>query len=169
MSPKPALNLKSGFTLVEILVVIVIMSIIMTLGSVQFREFSRRQVTASAKRQMLADIRSAQSDASSGRKPEGCTGSLLGYGFRVTGTTGPAAYEVFARCSQGTGPQDFTTISSRLPDGISITLPSVNPIIFKPLAQGTNLSAATTVTINITSSLASITESLVIRATGEIR
>lgn len=160
---------KSGFTLIEILIVIVILGIIMAIGSVRFRDFSRRQATASAKRQLLADVRAAQSDASSGRKPEGCTGALLGYGFRVTGTTGPASYEIFARCSQGAGSQDFAVIQARLPDGISITIPSVNPVIFKPLSQGTNLPSASTVTVNINSSISSITESLIIRPTGEIR
>jgi len=61
--------MRRGFTLIEVLIVIVILGIIMAVGSVQFREFERRQAVVAAKRQVLADVRAAQADAASGRKP----------------------------------------------------------------------------------------------------
>lgn len=165
---RPGTYLYKGFTLIEVLIVIVILGIIMGVGAVQFREFSKRQALVSAKRQLLADIRSAQADAINGRKPAACTGTLLGYGFRVVQGS-PAEYEIFARCSTGASSQDYEIIDGRLPVGISITSPAVNPVIFKPLSHGTNLAEGTWVTVDITNTDIGLTDSLVIRASGEIR
>lgn len=161
--------IKKGFTLIEVLIVIVILGIIMGIGSVRFRDFARRQSVITAKRQILADVRSVQSDAVSGRKPEACTGTLQGHGIRITGTTGPARYELFARCSSGVASQDYMTKQAELVSDITITTPSVNPILFKPLAEGTNIPAGASATININNAGAGVSESLVIRASGEIR
>ncbi|OGM33068.1 hypothetical protein A2803_03040 [Candidatus Woesebacteria bacterium RIFCSPHIGHO2_01_FULL_44_21] len=161
--------MRRGFTLIEVLIVIVILGIIMAVGSVQFREFERRQAVVAAKRQVLADVRAAQADAASGRKPAGCTGTLMGYGFEVTGTASPASYRTFARCSQGVGTADYNTKTTELTERITITLPAVNPVIFKPIAEGTNLAASSSVIINISSLGTATTESLEIRASGEIR
>lgn len=161
--------MRRGFTLIEVLIVIVILGVIMAVGSVRFREFERRQAVVSAKRQLLGDVRAAQSDAVSGRKPTGCTGTLQGYGFQVTGTAGPASYRTFARCSAGAGTADLVTKSAELGESITISLPSVNPVLFKPVAEGTNMVEGTSVTINIGSSGTSTVDTLIINASGEVR
>ncbi len=161
--------MKKGFTLIEVLIVIVILGIIMGVGSAQFREFSRRQATASVKRQLLADVRAAQADAANGRKPPGCTGTLQGFYFSVTGTAGPASYEVFARCLQGVTNQDINITTVQLPQGFSFSaLPSVNPVIFRPVSQGTNLATNQEITITIVNPGIN-NETLTIKASGEIR
>lgn len=138
--------IRRGFTIIEVLVVILIMGIIMGVGSVRFRDFQRRQIVSSAKRTLLGDVRAAQSDATSGRKPEGCTGTLDGYEFEVTNTGGPstqAKYEINAICQSGSVPIKETTLAP----GITITAPSTNPVQFRTLSRGTNLSSDETITI----------------------
>lgn len=150
-----------GFTIIELLVVIVIIGLIVVIGAGRYREFSQRQVVVSAKRQIMADIRSAQSDAASGRKPADCTGTLTGYAFSVTP---PSTYRVYAVCAGG----NVTIKNGTAPAGITLSAPSVNPVIFYPVAQGNNLGATQEVTITINNSGVN-QSSVVVRGSGEIR
>lgn len=160
--------IKKGFSIVEVLVVIGIMGLIMTVGTVGYRDFSRRQAVGIAKRQMVADLREAQSDASSGRKPSACSGSLIGYGFEVTAGN-PANYRVFARCETLGVQTDHVVRTATLPSEVTITIPATNPVLFKSLEQGTNLASGTSVTISISASNAANMSTLVISSSGEIK
>jgi prepilin-type N-terminal cleavage/methylation domain-containing protein len=165
-------KLSTGFTIVEVLVVISIMGLIMGVGAVRLRDFQRKQELVSAKRLLLTDVRSAQSDAASGRKPADCSSNetLLGYGFRVQNTSTLSSYQIFARCETGAGThKDIPVKDVTLPDAISITAPPPlsNPVLFKPVQEGTNFSGSISITISrdgLTN-----TESLYISASGEIR
>jgi prepilin-type N-terminal cleavage/methylation domain-containing protein len=154
--------MRKGFTIIEILVVMVILGVIMAVGSVRYRDFQRRQIVVSVKREMLGDVRSAQSDVSSGRKPDACTGTLLGYEFEIT-STNPGAYRINAVCSSG----DILVKQVNLPPGVTLSVSGSNTVLFKPLSHGTDLSAGSNVTITITNSVN--TNTLVISASGEIR
>lgn len=166
---------KSGFSIVEILVVIVIIGVIMAVGSVGFRDFSKRQIVVNVKRQILSDIRAAQSDATSGRKPAGCgeNHTLAGYAFEVTGTSNPPSYRTFAICTIGSVVQTFTTKQINLTRDVTLTVnfssqPSPpNVLVFKPLAQGTNLPSGSRLEIGITSAINN--ELIRVDASGTIR
>lgn len=171
-------HIKKGFTIIEVLVVIVIIGMIMVAGSVRYREFSQRQLIVTMKRQILADIRSVQSDAATGRKPGGCNSegyTLVGHAFEMTSTGGPstpATYETYAICNDGSTDETFTTKAVSLPLGITLSMdtvpnPDVNPVIFMPLANGTNLRSNARVTITIDTG--TNTDTIEIRAAGEIR
>lgn len=166
-----------GFTIIEVLVVIVIIGMVMAVGSVRYREFSKRQMVVSVKRQIVADIRAAQSDAASGIKPGGCNAStyrLVGFAFEITNTgspTTPASYETYAICNNGSD-SEFVTKQADLPLGVTLSittapLPVVNPVIFRPLANGTNLSSSAVSTIAI--AIGANTDSILISSGGEIR
>lgn len=161
--------MRKAFTLIEVLIVIVILGIVMGVGSVRYRDFSRKQTVVNSKRLMQGDIRAAQSDAASGRKPSGCTGNLNGYGFAITGTAGPAEYEIFALCSV-----EVPVKQVELPAGITLTrnfpagLTPANTIVFKSLAQGTNLPAGQNAIITITNQGIN-TDTLTVTASGEVR
>lgn len=158
---------KKGFTIIEVLVVIVIIGLVMVVGSVRYREFSQRQTVVSAKRQILADIRAAQSDAASGRKPDGCTANhtLTGYGFEVIGTANPASYRTYAVCALGGVSANYVTKQTNLPQGVTITQPPV--IIFKPLAEGTNIPSGTSRVITINTGVNS--DTVTVTSAGEIK
>lgn len=151
---------SSGFTIVEVLIVIVIIGMIVVVGSVRFREFSQRQALVNAKRLVLSDLRAAQSDANSGRKPDTCTDTLTGYSFDLINTT---TYEVYALC----GSPSVLIKRVTMPSGITLTM-SIDPVIFRSVSQGTNLTGSQVSTITISNSGIN-SDTIEIRPSGEIR
>lgn len=137
-------NENKGYTLIEILVALTIIALIFSIGYVNFRDFSRRQALAGTARSLMGDLRLAQEQATAGKKPAvvACNlpNELNGFNFRVTGTS---SYQLEANCSGG----NSLTKAVTLPTGVSVSTPSPNPITFKILGQGTNLSADATLTL----------------------
>lgn len=158
----------SGYTLIEILVVISIMGILFGLGYANYRDYSRRQGLINTKELVLADLRLAQATALSGTVPSdfNCTGSnfLNGYDFRIRSST---RYEIRANCSGGYVSR--VTKNVYLPSGTRFVnpYPAPNPILFKVLGQGTNISAAST-TITLTQTGVSNNATITIYKSGRI-
>lgn len=158
-------KILGGYTLIEVLVGLVIVTLIFSFGYVGFREFARRQTIISAVRSVKGELRLAQEQALAGKKPDhvNCNSPnrLQGYYFRVTSTT---TYKIEALCTGGTVDIKEETITSPL----TISAPSPNPILFKVLGQGTNIpsgDATITITLPATSQATDIT----VGSTGEIQ
>jgi prepilin-type N-terminal cleavage/methylation domain-containing protein len=66
---------KKGYTLIELIVVMMIMGIIFSLVTANYRDYSRRQLVVGAARQIKGDLRYTQQLALAGRKPEEPTGN----------------------------------------------------------------------------------------------
>lgn len=159
---------KNGYTLIEILVGLTIIGILFSVGYVSFRDFSRRQALAGVAKQIQGDIRLAQEQSLSGKKPEDplnkCAGVnfLDGYNFKVNSTSVPASYSVEAVCAG----QAVEIKSVNIPSDFSISS-TIATILFKPLGQGTNIpveSATITITQDSTGNQALI----VVSAAGEV-
>lgn len=135
----------AGYTIIEILVALSIAGIIFVGGFASFRDFSRRQLLTSAQRTLKGDLRLTQGYALIGKKPEDAKcqdpNVLDAYGIFFNNAT---EYIVRANCSGGS--VDIKTIS--LPQDLEISIPNPNPIAFKVLGQGTNLSGAVTLTLS---------------------
>ena len=69
-STRKYIGIKSGFTLIELMVVMLIMSLLFGLGFANFRDFQRRQILEGAVRAVKGDLRYAQELALAGRKPD---------------------------------------------------------------------------------------------------
>lgn len=151
-----------GYTLIEILAVLSVLGILFSVGYVSFGDFSRRQLVTSQTRSLRSNLRLTQEQALSGKKPEGCTGTLTGYDFTVVGT---GSYKSEAVCTGG----KVLIKEVTLPPDIVINIPSVNPIRFKILAQGTNLLQGTFVTLDLTHAITSYRESVIVTSSGEIK
>lgn len=155
-----------GYTLIEILVGITIIGFIFSTGFVSFREFSRRQALQSATKNIKGDLRFAQEQALSGKKPVSafCTPPriLHGYYFRVTSAT---TYEIEAYCSGGNVDTKLVTI----PLGITITTPSPNPLLFKSIGQGTNITSGGNINMTVRDTASGATAPITVSYTGEIR
>ena len=128
----------SGYTLIELLVAITVISIVFAIGYASFREFSRRQALTGIVRSVTSDLRLAQQLSLTGEKPEtgSCT-TLEGYSFAPNSGN----YTVTANCSNA----DRLIKTVTLESGVTISGPTVQ---FKVLGQGTNLNSTATLTIN---------------------
>src|SRR6185369_7986864 len=124
--------MNKGYTVLELLVVIAIMGLLMGVGYANYRGYSQSQALVAASRALRSDLRLAQEQATGGQKPAGCAGTLSGYKFNVTTST---TYEISASCTGG----DVLIKSVTVSQGLTLTTPSTNPILFKTLAQGTNI------------------------------
>lgn len=121
----------SGFTFVELLFVAALIGIISTVGLAGYRQFARNQTVEAETRKLVADLRYAQSLASSGNKAPCGSNTLNGYNFNRLSST---SYEIRASCSAGSPAATKTvTLTSS-----TITAPIPNPLTFLTLNDGTN-------------------------------
>lgn len=118
-------NLPSaGFTLIELMTVIVIIGVLTGTGYISFRTFQNKEVLKSAVREVVSDIRYAQSLSVSGIKPSGCTGDFesVEIDFDSNG------YDINGNCSIS-GSIDYKSVV--LDSNILLLVPSENPVIFE--------------------------------------
>jgi prepilin-type N-terminal cleavage/methylation domain-containing protein len=136
--------MKKGYTLIEILITLTIIGLIFGFGYVSFREFSQRQALTGIARSIKGDLRLAQELALAGKKPTGAncnTPNILnGYYFRRNSNTN---YTIEANCSGGI----MQVKSVNMPADITLTSLSLNPLLFKILGEGTNITGSATVTL----------------------
>ena len=159
-----------GYTLIEILVVITIISILFLTGFASYREFSRRQELVSAVRQVQGDLRQAQENAIASKKPAGCGAldALDGYRFVVI----PAnSYEIRWDCGGSTGLDRSVTLPAGITiSGLSTPLTPPNAILFKTLGQGTNIPGATgSTSFTLTQANYGKSATITVTAAGEIK
>lgn len=161
--------MKRGYTLIELLIVIVIISLITGIGLATYRDYQRRQEVVNVARQLKSDIRLAQEYAQAGIKPSGCgPDALQGYAFRADPDQSPQSYYLTAYCNN-------TELLPRtkevtLPANVTMTttLPTTGLLlIFKALTQGTNIPSGETYRIRISGGGTST--QIIIAASGEIR
>ncbi|MFZ3301750.1 MAG: prepilin-type N-terminal cleavage/methylation domain-containing protein [Microgenomates group bacterium] len=157
---KTANNFK-GYTLVELLIGITIVSIVFGVGLAGYREFSRRQALTGVSKQLKADLRLAQQLALTGQKPDSVSCDTLdGYIFsRVDAYT----YRLSADCAGIATPYVYKEVNL----GSDITISSTNAsFMFKVLGQGTDLVASNTLTLTHTSGNQNI---MVVGVGGDVR
>jgi len=121
---------NSGFTILELLVVLLVLGILLGTGVAGYRDFSRRQNVANAKRQIETGLRFAQSEASAGKRGT-CSGDFEGYKFHMYGSY----YEIFITCSLG----DELVKHEDLDSSVAVAISGQNPFIFLALAGGTDI------------------------------
>ena len=172
MNRKTLQKFRSGFTLVEVLVVMTIIGIMFTIGLVNYRDFSRRQTVVAAKRVLDGALRKTQSLAISGTKPAACGANdvLDGYVFTMTSAVG---YTIEARCVVGAIPTDFTVDSGTVGAGVSVSpTGGGSEILFKTLAQGVVFGAGgTQLTFTVSLSQAGVVSNQLVLVTsgGQIK
>lgn len=129
---------NNGFTIIELIVAIVIMTLILSVGIANFRGYSQKQAIVAVYRQLKGDLRNTQAEALAGKKPTGCNGVLAGYTFSLTSSQ---SYQITPSCSGGfTGTAKTVSIVAKYPD-VTITLSPAGPIIFQNLGKGTKSAA----------------------------
>ena len=100
-------QLNNGFTLIELMTVIMTMALLFSLGYANYRDFQRRQVLEGAVREFKTDLRLAQQLALTGVKEAGC-GVLDGYALEKRGDSG---YAIEDKCSGGGGGTEIKRVN----------------------------------------------------------
>ncbi len=145
-----------GFTLIEVLVSVLVISILFGLGYANFRRYSQRQAVWAAARKIEGDLRKAQSYAMSG-KGSCASGYLLGYQFRwLSGTT----YQIRGVCRSGGSNSYINSLSVSIPSSFTIgnfNSPSdsygLDGVVFYTPKGNTSLLATKQVTVSLLSGL----------------
>jgi prepilin-type N-terminal cleavage/methylation domain-containing protein len=143
-------NKQEGYTLIEVLVVMIIMGIILIFGFSSFTQFNQRQAVKSAAAQVVNDLYYAQSQASTGKKPPGCT-KLDGYSIALPGGGPSDKYNISAECVDDNGVYEPCTDPEcvkqiTLPGNIVLQIipggPGPEPkVTFYTLNRGTNINS----------------------------
>lgn len=100
---------RHGFTVIELLIVVLIMALLAGAGFFSIRAFSRRQQVVQSAKNVQEILRFAQKKARVGEKPTGCV-TLNGY--LVQGTTASSLITVSARCTN----QNYVVTTVNLTD-----------------------------------------------------
>lgn len=103
---------QSGFTLVEMLIVISVFALMTTGAVLSYRSFSQRQQVIQSAKNIQDAMRFAQKKSRVGEKPTGC-GTLSGY--TVAGTTNSTTITLTAACTNPT--QNYQVTTSTLVGG----------------------------------------------------
>lgn len=99
---------ESGFTLIELIVVISIMVLMLGTGVISYLQFNDRQALLAATEELTTVLRSAQTRARTGDRPEGCD-RLLSYSVRVP--AGSSIVTLSAVCENDTYSRSENTLS----------------------------------------------------------
>lgn len=164
-----------GYSYIEMMIVIMIMVILFSVGTVNYRGFQRRQSLEAAVRQVRADLSLAREYALAGRKT--CTvadppHTLLGYRFNVDSTT---QYTISAVCDDAGFVYFSLTKTSNSPGGFTI---EINPddgssqsfVDFRTVSRGADIGSGSLTTITLESSSdSSLTQDIIVTLAGEIR
>lgn len=159
--PTPyTLHPNSGFTLIELMVVVVITALLVGGGVAAYNNFNQNQILNQAASTLKTNLRDAQNRALSGEKvcgPGACggtnsicgdeTGELPLDGWQVTFSSG--SYTMTGVCGGLVIFPSPTPTPIPLPGGVTIsTFPSPNPIKFKSLPHGTNIVDSATIILS---------------------
>ena len=118
----------SGFTVVELLIILSLMALLFTLGIAQYNRFNRSQSLVKARDELISNLRLTQSKALGAEKPSSCLGALSGHKLKFIDNR---HYKIVAVCGEEI---DIKT-DIALPSGVSKQAGS-NEIFFKVLSQG---------------------------------
>ena len=156
-----------GYTLIELLIVIVITAMLFGIGYTNYRQFARNQALLATTNKIKADIRLAQQLALTSDKPTvGCS-VLSGYNFEID--TSLKRYHIHPVCN---GVPLATEMKNEPIDSgvstVTVSPATYNPIYFKILGQGTNIPSGGQVTITLTQGVTGATKTVVVTSSGEI-
>lgn len=158
-------DLRRGYTIVEVLVVIAISVIVVTFSYANIRDFQARQKLTNIARQLDADLNYAQQAALAGYKPDDvhCTGANSTFeSIRLLVDSDAKTYRFFPRCSGGNAAD---LIFRTLPSDVTLYI-SRNNLDFYPLTGGTSATAGNPVSVGVCGF--GVAKGFTVTSTGEV-
>ena len=158
-----------GFTLIELMIVMVIITLMFSAGYANYRRSVQRQSVKIAAKQIEADIKYAQNQAFSGVKPEGCT-LLYGYLFSVNQTNDN--YTIKANCKNLD--YDIGKTQVEVGEGLDIRISGTSAVVFKSAGHGldfnngNNDDLADSIVITIELGNTNVEAQVSLKGTGEV-
>ncbi|OGY99377.1 MAG: hypothetical protein A2945_00780 [Candidatus Liptonbacteria bacterium RIFCSPLOWO2_01_FULL_52_25] len=149
-NPRASASTKSGFTLLEVLIVIALLAVLGVAGVGYFGSSSRQVELDSTAKNIVAALRDARSRALSGQG-----GFHWGVHFVNSSTAGVYYYELFPATSTYLGATNTVEVTYYLPVGISFSSPASGASTTVLFNKGTG--TATTSSITIGSQIATAT------------
>jgi len=149
-----------GYTLIELLIVITLITLLFTLGMAQYNRFNRRQILIKAKDELTSNLRLAQSKSLAGEKPDTCGAEIL-TGHKLIFENDNQNYKIMAVC----GNDEEVKVGLSLPIGVT-KISGPDEIFFKGLSQGTDIVNQVEIVLEDSSGETRI---ITITSTGEIR
>ncbi len=122
-------NHNQGFTLIELMVVIAIVSLLFGMGISAYTKAQNKQIGQNATEKIISLLHSAQKDASIGKKD--CAGKFIGQQITLTISTGSLTSQSLCENSELGTPQ-----ATIIP---GITWSATSSFIFQPLSLGIDL------------------------------
>lgn len=147
-----SLSSNRGFTLVELMVVIAIVGIVMAGGITRYSAFNVRQAVSTSGKELLVNLRQAQSKVSSGVKTaSGCSGTAL-IGYTVQATSGNLGQYTIAEMYAGNcanGGTTNTLVTKTVPLASGVRFQSAFTLTFKGLSGGATYTGASPLNLRI--------------------
>jgi Tfp pilus assembly protein FimT len=129
----------SGFTIIELMIVIMTMTLLFGLGYASYQEFARRQQVSGALSQLKSELRLTQQLSISGTKPSSGCNILDGYELFVE--CSQKRYTIYPKCDGSTEPTPFKTIN--YPNGVTFSSSTgSNSLLFRVLGRGVGMSSS---------------------------
>lgn len=134
--------LKSGYTLIELLITVTITTILVTIGVTAYGRAAEIQAIKSDTEKIIEIITSAQKAATSGK--EDCTDTYGPYlGERLTTSIGSQSLIVTSTCESGNG-------ETRSFDLNNFIFSTANTLVFRPLNQGIDTGSTSSQNLDFT-------------------
>ncbi len=129
--------MKNSFTLIELIIVVLIITIFSTLSFAFYNDFNQQTILKSEEKRLISVIELARKKAYSSDLYDPSCSNFLGY--QVSIDSSGSSYSLLFNCNG-----IFQTLASYYPSKVNVTIsPTSVDIVFPPLGVGTNISTPT--------------------------
>lgn len=132
-------HFKPGFTLIELMVSVTLISLLVSFGISAYTKSQQRQVIRTATAQLADSLDSLHQQALIGKRPDTCTGAFQGYLVETDPNTNQ--FTATAQCALTNSAEETITINN-------LTFVNNDIFTFAPLTGGIDMGGATNLNLD---------------------